>query len=603
MKIIRLLSATLMLIVALAPVPAAAGPTAASNANAPATYIVGFHDDVPVAPGDTLHGATVLSVNPAIGTAVARTDDATGFEADARSDDRVRYLSEDHVVLRPHLTPNDPRISEQWGWGNTPGIDAYGAWDTTLGSTAITVAVLDTGLDKNHEDIGNTLQGYDFADDDNDPSPAGGNCNGHGTHVAGTVGALTDNGVGVAGTAQTTILPVKVFTKAHGCGAAWSWVADGITYATDEGADVITMSLGCSTCDPNQAIEDAVQYAWDHGVLVIASAGNSGPCTDCVGYPASNPNVMAIAALEEDGTVASYSSSGPEVEISAPGSSILSTLPGDSYGSYSGTSMAAPHVAGTAALVLATGTMTNADLRDHLKATAVDLGYAASAQGAGATNACEAVGSTTCGSGSSGGDDTTNTAPTASFTVSCTDLTCTFDGTGSSDDDGTISSYDWDLGDGTTATGSTVEHTYASDGTYTVTLTVTDDDGATDSTSKDVTVSSSTDDGSGSASEMHVHDIDAWRNPSPHAYFDVWIYDGSEAPVSGATVTVEVCNSANTCVTGTGETGSDGLVSFKWKHGGSDTYTTCVTGLTHSSYTWNSTADHADAGSCETETI
>jgi serine protease len=576
---------TLVLVVALAlvtvTVPIALAGNA-SNGSGSQLYNVGVQDGDAFDRGDEFHGATVLSANDAIDFVNVRADDPADFEQRASQDDDVRYLEEDRRdALEPHYTPNDPQISDQWGWGASPGIDAYTAWDTTLGSTDVMVGVLDSGLEKSHEDIGNYLQGYDFANDDNDPEDK---C-GHGTHVAGTVGALTDNGVGVAGTAQAQILPVKVLDKGMfgSCTGSFADVADGITYATDQGADVIQMSLGCTDCS-DSSVKEALQYAWDNGVLTVASAGNDGECTDCVGFPANDGNAMAISAYNSDGNFASYSSQGPEVELTAPGSNILSTYEGNDYAYLDGTSMAAPHVSGTAALVLDVTDLTNGELRTHLKDTATDMGFSDNRQGAGSVDAADAV------SGFDGG------GPTADFTSDCTELNCTFDGSSSTGD---IQSYDWEFGDGTTGTGEVANHTYAAGGTYTVNLTVTNATGATDTTSDTVTVSS------GGDAAMHVHDVVHDEGTGPPGQKDlistVTVYDANEDPVADVDTCVEITrDSDGATYTDCGLTDGNGEVTFRWSDAGRDTYTTCVTDLTKDGYSWDTSADHASDGNCHT---
>lgn len=177
--------------------------------------------------------------------------------------------------------------------------------------------------------------------------------------MAGSAAALTNNGIGVAGTCPNCVLyNVKVLAD-NGSGA-WSWIANGITWATDNGAKVINMSLGGSS--GSSTVESAVNYAWGKGVVLVADAGNSG--TSSPFYPAYYTNVIAVAATDQNDNKASFSNYGTWVDIAAPGVSILSTAPDHpnkiwgkavKYGTLSGTSMASPHVAGAAGLVWSTG--------------------------------------------------------------------------------------------------------------------------------------------------------------------------------------------------------------------------------------------------------
>jgi PKD repeat protein len=195
---------------------------------------------------------------------------------------------------------------------------------------------------------------------------------------------------------------------------------------------------------------------------------------------------MAVSNIDENGNIARSSSRGADIEIAAPGTRIASTYARNDadYVYLSGTSMAAPHVSGVAALMLsANSALSGAQLRQLLKASAVDTGLAASEEGAGSLDAAAAVAAAT------GSEPPSNSPPTASFTFSCSGLACDFDGRASADSDGSISSYSWDFGDGATASGATTSHSYAAAGTYTVTLTVTDDDGATATDAQSVTVS------------------------------------------------------------------------------------------------------------------
>ena len=220
-------------------------------------------------------------------------------------------------------------------------IKATAAWDAVKGDPEVVIAVCDTGVDMTHPDLAAKIvsAGHDFANDDDDATDD----HWHGTHVAGIAAADTDNSTGIAGVAwKCRILPVKV-TDATGDGY-YSWVIDGIIWATDEGADVINISLGGDFDDP--FLEDACKYAHDHGVVVVASAGND---TAYINYPAAYDSyVLAVAATDYSDEVADFSSFGPEVDVAAPGVYILGPAPqwyvgiGDPpYLFGSGTSMAA----------------------------------------------------------------------------------------------------------------------------------------------------------------------------------------------------------------------------------------------------------------------
>lgn len=252
---------------------------------------------------------------------------------------------------------NQPPQTLDWG---VDRIDADLAWPTSLGA-GVKVAVIDTGIDKDHEDlVSNIKGGINFVISQKGPAwkrvldPNQWNDdNGHGTHVAGTIAAV-DNEIGVIGVApEADLYAVKVL-DAGGSGYI-SDVISGIDWSVDNDMDVINMSLGC---DCNLvALEDAVNNAHDAGVVVVASAGNSGDgngLTNDVIYPAKYDSVIAVAATASDDSTPSWSSEGSEVELAAPGRSILSTWNDGLYNTISGTSMASPHVAGTVALLLAT---------------------------------------------------------------------------------------------------------------------------------------------------------------------------------------------------------------------------------------------------------
>ncbi len=275
-----------------------------------------------------------------------------------------------------------------WGIDRVFGDESYSfeTWGITRGG-GIAVAILDTGIDENHEDLPGLLGGVNTIDD----THWGSDGSGHGTHVAGTVAAL-DNNLGVVGVGpQIGLYAVKVLND--GGGGTVESVVGGIEWAVQQGIPILNMSLG--TRDHFQSLQDACDAAYAAGHLVIAAAGNEGNPGgrgDNVGYPGAYESVIAVAASTINDTRASFSSTGPAVELIAPGSSILSTLPGNSYGTYSGTSMASPHVAGVAALVLAADPgLSNVQIRAILQETAEDLGRSANQQGYGLVRADLAV--------------------------------------------------------------------------------------------------------------------------------------------------------------------------------------------------------------------
>lgn len=303
-----------------------------------------------------------------------------------RRDPHVRYVEEDIEV-----TANEQEIP--WGIGRIGSRIVNLFAETGAG---VHVAILDTGIRSTHPDLAANL-GAGHSPRECDPDR--GSCDedwdddeGHGTHVAGTVGAI-DNEIGVVGVApEVTLHSVKVLGHT-GSGSA-SDVAEGLEIAADEGYDVANMSLGSTS--RSSAIGDAVEYADEKGVVLVAAAMNDGEedrCADndCVHYPAAEPEVIAVSNTTIDDELASTSSTGPEVDIAAPGTGILSTTRDGGTGLNSGTSMAAPHVAGAAALLLANGTAPE-EVRGVLQNTAEDIGLADFEQGAGLLDVANAFG-------------------------------------------------------------------------------------------------------------------------------------------------------------------------------------------------------------------
>jgi subtilisin family serine protease len=330
-------------------------------------------------------GATVekeLSLVP--GLCVVNVPSSIGVQeaAAALNNSREVLYAEPNYRLKIHETiPNDPNFGLLWGMHNTgqtggtpdADIDAPEAWDTVTDASNVIVAVIDTGVDYNHEDLksniwtntgevpGNGLDddgngyvddvhGYDFANGDADPMDD----HSHGTHCAGTIGAVGNNGLGVAGVAWKTRIMAMKFLDATGHGDTANAVYC-IQYAVQNGAQVLSNSWGGG--DYSQTLKDAITAAGSQGVLFVASAGNDYGVNNDVtpSYPASYDcsNIIAVMSTDRNDAVSDFSNIGPNsVDIAAPGSSIYSCLPGSLYGYKSGTSMAAPHVSGACALLL-----------------------------------------------------------------------------------------------------------------------------------------------------------------------------------------------------------------------------------------------------------
>ena len=323
---------------------------------------------------------------------------------------------EPNYLFSASVTPNDSRISQQYA---NERASLPSAWNTTTGSRSVSIAIIDSGVQSNHPDLqanawsnpseivdgldndGNgyvdDVVGYDFVDSDNDPS----DLNEHGTHCAGSAGAVGNNGEGIAGASwSASIMAVRVL-DAQGSGFL-SDVATGVRYAVDNGAKVLSLSLGGSSA--STVLENALSYACSKGAFIAVAAGNESANNDSTpSYPANYnlPCLISVAATDQFDQLADFSNFGAStVHIAAPGVDILSTIPGSQYGFLSGTSMATPLVAGVGALVKALKPeLSGADVKNILMQSSDRLGQLSGKLSSGgrvnAANALALAGGTT----------------------------------------------------------------------------------------------------------------------------------------------------------------------------------------------------------------
>ena len=240
--------------------------------------------------------------------------------------------------LQAAYSIDDGYLADRWGIGK---IEAPRAWEITTGDQSVIVAVLDTGIDKDNQDLGDRV----VAEFNLSGSPTSDDLYGHGTHMAGTIAAIAPG---------CRLMNVKVADDTGKCEP--SVVAAGITWAVDHGARIINLSLAMGE---SADLEEAVNYAWNHGAILVAAAGNKG--TSNPSYPAYYENCLAVAGTNENNSIALLSSYGDWVDVAAPGFNIYSELPGNQYGYKTGTSSAGAHVSGVAALVFSIAEDTNGD--------------------------------------------------------------------------------------------------------------------------------------------------------------------------------------------------------------------------------------------------
>lgn len=387
--------AILTIIAAVALTVPAAGALKIDSVVSTERYLVGFIDNPGYEVGQFYQGNRIVAVDNDLNFVVVETSNAALLGTRVTLDNNVRYLepdASDHQLL---LTPNDSLYGDAGMYGvKITKINL--AWDTTVGTTAVRISDIDTGINKAHEDAGGAriLQGYDFKNGDTDPNDES-LCSYHGSHTAGTFGATINNGKGIAGVAQATINPIKIFGKGGGqCGTTTTAIVNALKYTGDQGDHVSSNSWGGGSY--STAINDAITYAVNKGVTIVAAAGNSGPCTNCVGEPwkDATATVIVVACSDSADKQCSFSSEGPQVDVIAPGYQILSVDGGTTtgYKLLSGTSMSTPHVTGVAGLVKTQHpTYTPDQIQTAIKASADNIGLSTDKQGAGRLNGQGAI--------------------------------------------------------------------------------------------------------------------------------------------------------------------------------------------------------------------
>lgn len=322
-------------------------------------------------------------------------NDQTFSKSAASQNSNVEYV-EDNLKFHAFATPNDPYFTAPYYW-NYNMLNLPAAWDVKKETSSIIVAVLDTGISKTHPDLAaNLVTGYDYVGElsDDDPSDTEysneDNRYSHGTHVAGIISAVTNNGVGISGVAwNVKVMPIRVLNS-NGGGTSDDLI-EGIDYAIKHGAKVINLSLG-SSASPTETetlpVRNAIDTAIAAGVTVVAAAGNE---NGSVAFPANYDPVIAVSALDETGARASYSNYGSEIDFCAPGGGEAITIPsiqmilstsydknpieaGNCYVWMSGTSMAAPHISGLVALLYADGETDPATIKQRIADRCINLG-------------------------------------------------------------------------------------------------------------------------------------------------------------------------------------------------------------------------------------
>ena len=622
----------------------------------PGQYIVVFRDDVadPRGLANALaraHGARIGHVYQHALKGFSFAGPERAAEALARDFD-VAYVEPDlyaHAVLHENAFQTLPtgvdRINADLNaTANIDGVDDR---------VNVDVAVIDTGIDLDHPDL-NVFSDINCTKESGGPpwartvscEPGGNDGNGHGTHVAGTIGAI-DNGIGVVGVAPGARLwAVKVLDN-NGSGK-FSWVIAGIDYVTAHADQIAVANMSLGGVGRLDSLRTAIQNSVAAGVVYVVAAGNS--ASDVYGedgvfegseqnddfIPAAYPEVATISAMGDtdgqdgglgentsrgtaDDTFADFTnfsnsvvagnpvtSLGAAIDTAAPGVDITSTWKDGMYATISGTSMASPHVAGSAALEAATnGRANNATGVAAIRQALIDAAQAQSAWGPANTNDPDANPE---GLDIAGGPlSTPNDAPTVSITSPAdgstfdSGATILFEGTASDTEDGDLTaSLVWtsDI-NGQIGTGGSFSTTL-SDGNHTITASATDTGGKTGSASIGITVGSPPAEATTVSVDSITYATEGGKNQDKHLLITVALVDDLGNPVSGASVSIKLDNTdTGGSWTGTGTTDTDGMVTFSLKNAPSGCYTTTVTGVTAGGLTWDRDGTTADPGFCK----
>lgn len=488
--------------------------------------------------------------------------------------------------------------------------------------TGVKIGIIDSGVDYFHQDLdGVYAGGEDFVENDGNPMDV----YGHGTHVAGTACA-EDNGLGVVGVAPECKLYSLRVLNDSGSGS-WSATVAAMDWAVTHGLQVVNLSLGSSQ-NPGGIVKAAFDNAEAAGLVIVAAGGNSGNPPgngNNVIYPAKYASVIAVAATDKDNTRPSWSSTGEEIELAAPGVSVLSTwndgdsphnpqpviLDGDWYKEGSGTSMASPHVAGTAALVIAAGITDsngngriNDEIRNTLNATAEDLGATGKDAwyGYGLVNAAAAVAAVAPPAPPTPAVNVSFSADKSNY-ISGTDTTAVLtaavkDENGSAISGLSSSAFVTALNATSvsvtfveTATAGTytgnLDISGLADGTYTVEVTVTDTRNLSGTGSASFTIGPAPTEPTTASVSSITYTTDGGKSNDKHLNVTITVVNNLGNPVAGASVSITLSHDSGTSWSGSGTTGTNGAVTFTLKNAPSGCFATTVTNVTAAGLTWN----------------